>query len=350
MYALQRLRRQRDKVLYYTSAVLGHLVPAAFARRASTRILRELDGIDEAALSDRVDYYCALPRDSALGPGATAIGSFADRQRWTYYLDLRSTLVHFAPELRFHYLFGDNVEVPAHPSFTKSRPLGADNRSSVLLKLNRIRHFRFVEDRTPFLAKRPVVVWRGDARKHKRHAALARLHAHPRCDVGHAGDRSPDPAWRKPWLPIRDQLRCRYLLCVEGNDVATGLKWGMSSNSLCLMTRPSCETWFMEGRLVPGVHYVELAPDYSDLDLKLDHYEAHPDEAQWIIRNAHAHVDQFRDPRIERLVSLLVACRYFERTGQADLLPAAYWECRTRKLSLAALRSARRLLPETQGR
>ena len=35
------------------------------------------------------------------------------------------------------------------------------------------------------------------------------------------------------------------------------------------MTPPRFETWFMEGRLVPDVHYVALAEDYSDLEAKL---------------------------------------------------------------------------------
>jgi len=31
------------------------------------------------------------------------------------------------------------------------------------------------------------------------------------------------------------------------------------------MPPPTYETWFAEGHLEPGVHYVPLAPDFSDL-------------------------------------------------------------------------------------
>ena len=58
-----------------------------------------------------------------------------------------------------------------------------------------------------------------------------------------------------------------------------------------------------------------MQPDYSDLIDKLNHYISHPDEAQTIIENAHAYIDQFRHPTREDLVSLLVLDRYFARTN-----------------------------------
>ena len=50
--------------------------------------------------------------------------------------------------------------------------------------------------------------------------------------------------------------------------MSSNLKWIMSSNSIAVMPRPEFETWFMEGRLIPGVHYIEINRDYSDLDEK----------------------------------------------------------------------------------
>ncbi|MDW2127345.1 glycosyltransferase, partial [Vibrio sp. 2033] len=61
---------------------------------------------------------------------------------------------------------------------------------------------------------------------------------------------------------------------------------------------------------------VEVANDYSDLIEKMEYYIAHPDEAENIINNAHAWVDQFRNQKRERLISLLVAKKYFEKSGQ----------------------------------
>ena len=69
-------------------------------------------------------------------------------------------------------------------------------------------------------------------------------------------------------------------MALEGNDVASNLKWVMSSNSIAVMPRPTCETWFMEGKLIPNYHYIEIKPDYSDLPEKLQYYIDHPEEAK----------------------------------------------------------------------
>ena len=59
--------------------------------------------------------------------------------------------------------------------------------------------------------------------------------------------------------------------------MASNLKWVMSSNSVAVMPRPRYETWFMEGSLVPGYHYIEIKTDFSDLIEKMEYYNAHPD-------------------------------------------------------------------------
>eukprot|EP01090_Pellita_catalonica_P022682 TRINITY_DN8909_c0_g1_i2.p1 TRINITY_DN8909_c0_g1~~TRINITY_DN8909_c0_g1_i2.p1 ORF type:complete len:391 (-),score=61.40 TRINITY_DN8909_c0_g1_i2:26-1162(-) len=58
--------------------------------------------------------------------------------------------------------------------------------------------------------------------------------------------------------PMADMLKNKYLFSVQGNDVATNLKWLLASNSLVIMPTPTVETWAMEGRLEPWVHFVPL--------------------------------------------------------------------------------------------
>src|SRR5262249_7549412 len=123
---------------------------------------------------------------------------------------------------------------------------------------------------------------------------------------------------QSPFLSPAEQVTCKYVISVEGNDVATNLKWIMATNSLCLMPASVYETWFMEGRLEPGRHYVELRDDFEDLEEKLVHYENHPDEARAIIANGQDYVRQFLDERRERLISLIVLHKYFVMTGQME--------------------------------
>lgn len=72
----------------------------------------------------------------------------------------------------------------------------------------------------------------------------------------------------------------------------------------------------MEGTLVPGEHYIEIKPDFSDLEEQLRYYMAHPEEVKRIIANAHRYVDAFRDRRREELISIGVLYKYFVATRQ----------------------------------
>jgi spore maturation protein CgeB len=90
----------------------------------------------------------------------------------------------------------------------------------------------------------------------------------------------------------------------------------MSSNSIAVTPRLTCETWFMEGTLIPNYHFIEVRPDFSDLEECLRYYMDHPDEAEAIIRHAHEYVEKFKDKKCEKLVSLLVLKKYFDFTNK----------------------------------
>ena len=124
--------------------------------------------------------------------------------------------------------------------------------------------------------------------------------------------------WMTPKKTIREHLDYKFIMALEGNDVASNLKWVMSSNSIAVMTRPTCETWFMEGKLIPDYHYIEIKDDLSDLEEKLNYYIAHPAEAEQIVEHAHEYVSQFFDAGRERLISLLVMDKYFQVTKQTS--------------------------------
>ena len=87
----------------------------------------------------------------------------------------------------------------------------------------------------------------------------------------------------------------------------------MSSNSIAVMPRPKIESWFMEGSLKGGYHYIEVRDDYTDLPEKIQYYLDHPEEAEAIIAHAHEYVAQFLDKRRELLIGRMVADRYFSR-------------------------------------
>ncbi|MBD3670197.1 MAG: hypothetical protein HUJ29_05425 [Gammaproteobacteria bacterium] len=184
------------------------------------------------------------------------------------------------------------------------------------MKLDKRRHFNFVEDEMAFEHKIPKAVWRGTIHQPHRLEFVKRFYQHPACDVGGYTKRDRAQPWEKGYLSITEQLNYKYLFCIEGVDVATNLKWGMASNSLCMMPRPKYETWFMEGTLIPGVHYVELRDDCSDFEEKIEYYNNHPEKALEIIDNAHRYVEVFKHRKREDICSYLVLRRYFKQSGQ----------------------------------
>ena len=109
-------------------------------------------------------------------------------------------------------------------------------------------------------------------------------------------------------------MRYRYLIAFEGVKEATNLKWVMGSNSVAICHRMAFEGWYMEGRLKPGVHYIEVRQDLADLDEKIAYYEANPDAARAIVKNANTWAAQFADPAHEDLIATLVLLRYAKLT------------------------------------
>lgn len=309
-----RVRSPLERVIYYTIASLRELVPQPLWhwlwRRRLDAAMRE--GIS-TEIAQRVNYYNKLA-PGCLIEGAPLLKDLAFKPTY-YHFDLREYAGAFPARFRLAHQFGDVTDVPAMPSIVKSRPIATENAAAVLMKLDRLRHFRWPHDPFCFEEKKPVAVWRGTMNNPARERAVGCYAGDTRFDIGQTGavfDGIPP----KPHMPIREHMRHRYIVSLEGRDVATNLKWIMASNSLCLMPRPRYETWFMEGLLEPGVHYAELNDDLSNLPDLVKHFERHPQEALSIIRAAHAHVARFADRRREYLVSMLVLQKYFECTGQ----------------------------------
>jgi len=311
--AIKKYRKKPIKQLFYLRTLVKLATPLILYKRKSRKYYRSLSFGDKKQLLKRVNYYCKLKRFSVDDAQRIKDQKF---DSFTYYLDLAEYLRIFPRENRIHVLFGDVTHVPDKPTIVKSRPIGSDNQNSVVLKLDKLRHFNFIKDDLCFKEKIPKAVWRGTIHQQHRLEFVQQLYQHPTCDVGGYTRGLRDEPWEKGFLNIPEQLEFRYIFCIEGIDVATNLKWAMSSNSLCIMPKPKYETWFMEGTLVPGVHYVEIKDDYSDVDEKINYYNEHPEQALKIINNAHAYVEQFKNTYAEDILSYLVLRKYFRNSGQ----------------------------------
>ena len=133
------------------------------------------------------------------------------------------------------------------------------------------------------------------------------------------------PRFKKEFLTVEEQLKYAYILSLEGNDVATNLKWVMSSNSIAIMPKPSCETWFMEGLLEPDVHYLEVAQDFSNLDERIAFAIENSTFKKDLIENANQFVRQFMDVDQELLLSLMVSDKAMSLMGNESYLEK-HWD------------------------
>ena len=220
------------------------------------------------------------------------------------------------------------------PSHKKEDDVNTDlmvTGGSILLKLNSIRHFGwmthpFIVNDVPFSRKKAVVLWRGNATgygfgnnipyrtvsretlvKTYTHSPFTfldiglTLPKHFLKDSGNSKNLNLQnlQKYSKPNVSLGDQLQYKYILSVEGNDVATNLKWIMASNSLVMAPIPQMESWFLESRLVPYVHFLPINDDFSDLVEKYHWAERHPSKCEQMVLNAKTYVKPFLEQKKE---------------------------------------------------
>ena len=315
----------KSKVFYFIRNFVRYFGPNFLLRIRLQCILKKIDKRpDRAYILDCVNYYNKLEQPFRLGSESGSLKEHRyfkkPRIQSAYFFDSFEFTRWFPQKLHWNHVFGDVTFVPERPSIVKSRPIGDHNANSVVLNLDKFRHFRFVNDKLEFREKSDRLICMGDmSNKPNRLKFLEMFFDHPDCYCGDVSRRPSVPAeWQREKVSVEDHLQYKFIAALEGIDVATNLKWVMSSNSLAVMPRPKYETWFREGQLIPNVHDMEVKDDYSDLLDKMQYYIEHPEEAEKIIQNAHAYVQQFMNPQREKLISLLVLDKYFrlERTEQ----------------------------------
>lgn len=307
---------QRNKLPYYIQGHLRQLLPRAPFERLLGKKLRTLSKFAPEEIFSRVDYYNKLQEFTAIGADAVEITKVRKVKASAYVFDTLEYTRYFPRHFKAHFILTDVIHVPEVPTIQKARPIRENNSNAVLMNLDKKRHFLFIKDPIPFRDKRDLMIGRGSVTQPHRIAFMNKYFGTPLVDLGQVNKIEGNPEWIKPRLPIFEHLRYKFILSLEGNDVATNLKWIMSSNSVAVMPKPRYETWFMEGRLIPNFHYIQIKDDFSDLTEVLEYYISHPDEAEKIAKNANEYVRQFQDSEKEDLISLLVLKKYFSMTSQ----------------------------------
>ena len=244
-----------------------------------------------------------------------------------YYDDIYPYLTSTLPVHKtVSVFFGDIREECLFPTLVKTRPVHLDSIfGSVLFPLQMSYHFKPspIPSHPPrFLTKKSQIIWRGastglgfstpdSASEHPAHRSyflqmVSGKHPHI-LDAGLSvltDNAHPHYSrYVKGSLSRENILEYKYVLSIEGHDVAGNLKWLLDSDSVVFMTSPNVVSWFMEDHLQPYVHFIPLQDDFSDLESQFIWAERNPSKCLEIIQNANAFIRQFYDPTLEKQIA-----------------------------------------------
>jgi len=258
--------------------------------------------------------------------------------RTTYYHDMTRYLRPLVSlhDNRFLFYPRDRVEPFDIPVLVKSRPI-RQRGESILMNLNVNRHFGslFHHADIPFMEKKDVLVWRGadtgygfgnniPPRDVSRQLLVEKFHdsANPQIDIG-LSQVKPErneglAAYLKPVMSQAEQLRHKYILSVEGNDVATNLKWVLYSNSVPFCPPFEIQSWILEDRLEPWEHFIPVRPDFSDLEEKVAWADNHPERCLRIAGAGRRYMETFLDIKREKRVIAALLERYARNVSIED--------------------------------
>ena len=222
------------------------------------------------------------------------------------------------------FLWGDNnCFNNKNAIIAKSRIIGDTN--IILLNMDIHRHWNNIiyvdKYDISFNHKKDIIIWRGvstgsEDRKGNRFDLVKKYYNYDRnkIDVGFnkiVQGKNSYVNYIKNTVSVKEQLEYKYIISVEGNDIASGLKWQLYSNSVVLMPCPTIESWAMEGKLKPYVHYVPLNSDFSDLEIKYNWCLQNQEFCRTISMNATNYINQFFNYTNETLISNNIMYRYF---------------------------------------
>ena len=316
------MARKNSHLVYYLKAFSLLTTPKWLLKYKEKRLIAAYrKRKDKKEIEQRVNYYNQLEDITKLPidcPNLSHHTYTEHKGPSVYFFDTFEFTRYFPKNFLWSHKPGDIKELFNYPTIVKTRPLQLTDyrfHNSILLNLDKVRHFVFVKDPIPFEKKKPIVLFRGDvANKPTRITFIKMFKNKQGFDVGDTSGKL-DTTLQARKLSINEHLKYRYVISLEGNDVASNLKWVMSSNCIAVMPRPTCESWFMEGLLKPNYHYIEIKPDFSDLEERIQFYNENIHEALTIIEHAHEYIKQFLDPQREKIISYLVMKKYFEKTA-----------------------------------
>ena len=150
---------RNNKQKYYILNYLKLIIPDFFFRIRLNIKLKNLTNYDYDHVKLRVNYYNKLKKKIDLPKEIKSLRSFKIKNyHRTYFFDTYEYSRFFKKKFKINMLFGDIVHIPEFPSIVKSRPISNKNENSILLKLNKVRHFTYTRDKNNLKEKKNMLI------------------------------------------------------------------------------------------------------------------------------------------------------------------------------------------------
>ena len=154
-------KNKNSKLVYYIRNSFRDIIPRFFYNNQLNLALKNSGRFDQEYIYSRVKYYLKHQKQFILSDNAISIKDFHLKgHRSMYYYDLKGYLHAFNSNLKFDYLFGDITNLQSTATLLKSRPIHGKVENSVLMNLEKLRHFNFIKDKLSFSDKINKVIWR----------------------------------------------------------------------------------------------------------------------------------------------------------------------------------------------
>jgi hypothetical protein len=246
-----------------------------------------------------------------------------------YFIDLNSYLEKYKNntnqnDIEYLFTFGDCTKFKEIPTFVKAKTI-ENSDFSVLLKLNTPRHIGMINTikklDIPFNNKKNILLWRGDGITgresgiRKKVALQYQNCENTNIDIKIVRLFDNDVDYNKfiiaDKMSYEEMLEYKFLLSIEGNDVASNLKWALFSKSVVIMAKPTKCSWFMEDKLIPFVHYVPVNDDYDNIEEMYIWCMNNLEKCEEISKNATEYMKIFLDEENENYITNEVLKGYF---------------------------------------
>ncbi|MEO9870117.1 glycosyl transferase family 90 [Ekhidna sp.] len=223
------------------------------------------------------------------------------------YKDLHSLMNFFHPfdrlgmdevfkDSKYPLFYGEAGKTGHVQVIRKSRR--SDDATSIIYNFRTLRltlpcHVALKAD-NPWQKKADHVIWRGATTGQEQRVKLVDKYF-DKYDIGFASVKQKPQlkGFKRNKVSIKDQLKYKFIISLEGNDVASNLRWILASNSVPIMKKPYWQSWIMEEKLKPNVHYLELNEDLSNLEEILSWAAINDDYCNEIAQNGKNYMSQF---------------------------------------------------------